>query len=1038
MKNSLIYIFLKHKVAPNLLMAIMILTGIWALSNINVQFFPNFQIPFITVNSVWPGANAKDVERSVTNPIELQLKNLENVKRISSSSSQNLSSINVEFDYGTDMLEAISKVRDEVGMISNLPDNLEKPIIKKQDSFEIVASLILYGPENLETLKYLAYKYKKELLAKGINKINVRGIPKKEINIEFPSVTLYQLQKSIPDIASNIKSINSDISAGLVGQDYISQPLRSENKKTTIQELQELNILSNQSIEPIKLGSIANIYSTPKDDDVLLFYENSPAIELVLMRQENENALKSANKLYDWLQENKQQSDPGIKIKVYNEYWQLIKERIQVLLKNGLGGLILILIALFIFLDRRVAVWISAGIPISFLAAITILYLSGGSINMISLFALIMSLGIIVDDTIVVGEEALTNTTESNLPLATAIYNGAYKMVAPISAASLTTIAAFIPLLVVGNIIGAIIKVIPFVIIFVIIASLLECFLVLPGHLYHSLKNPIIHKKNTLSTSIKTKFDYFTNHTFKKMLIVSLNYKISTIILSLCLFVISIILVTTGRIPFNFFPSPEGRILSAEIQFISGTSEDKKQYFIDELLKTLKITNKKLSKNDEPFVETILVSRNTTSILDRNSIKKGSNYTSIQLETRAPELRELLNKEFIDEWEQKIKIPEYVENFYIYVPESGPPGKDLDIVITSKNDNISDLQGSVTEIKNIIKNFTGLYNIKSDLGSLHKEIVFDLTNEAKSIGLNTSYVGNQLRAALNGSIINTFYTKDESIDIKVLLSKKERDNTAVLQNLPIFISPNNASPLSSIITLDSEVLPDTYTHLNNQLTTHVTSSINNKLNSADAIIKKLNKDVLPTLSKKYNVNFSFVGKAEEQSETFSDMLKGLILGVALVYIILAWVFKSYGWPIIVLTTVPLGLTGAIFGHMLMGIDLTILSIFGLFGLSGIVINDSIILINEYNSIKNGKSLQSAIVQATIRRLRPIFLTSLTTVVGLIPLLMESSLQAQFLIPMATAIAAGLAYSAILILFFIPSVLFIYESRKNNKVLRTHN
>ena len=653
--------------------------------------------------------------------------------------------------------------------------------------------------------------------------------------------------------------------------------------------------------------------------------------------------------------------------------------------------------------------------------------MSGGSINMISLFALIMSLGIIVDDTIVVGEESLTNT--KHMPLGQAIEHGAKKMLAPITAASLTTIAAFIPLLVIGNIIGAIIQEIPFVVICVILASIVECFLVLPGHLYHSLnKQKAIDKKISIRQKIQNNFEIFTQTTFKTLVKKSIKHRWTTIVFSLALFVISISLVVTGRVPFNFFPAPEGRLFSSEIQFISGTNQQNMDKFINHLLTTLNATNALISEPGEPIAETILVYKNTSSYLDPFSSNTGSNYASIQVETRPPELRSTNIDDFIVEWDKKIIIPEFVENFSIAVPKSGPPGKDLDIVIISLNDNVVDLQNCIADLTTIITDYNGLYNIKSDLGASHKELLFSLTKEARAMGLTQKMVGSQLRSALNGEPIQTFYKKDQSVEVWIRLAENERNNTNILQNFPIFLDQGPPSPLKSIINITDEIQPDSYTHLNNQLTTHLVASINSKLITADKIINELKVNHLKKLESKYNVKFDFVGKAEEQAETFSDMLNGLILGIILIYIILAWVFASYGWPLIVMAAIPLGLTGAIFGHMLMNIDLTILSIFGLFGLSGIVINDSIILINEYKNIHNTMPISKAIVEAAIRRLRPVFLTSLTTVVGLIPLLLETSLQAQFLIPMATAIAAGLAYSTMLILFFIPSMLYVYESR----------
>ena len=452
-KQDIIGLFAQHKVAANLLMIMMILVGILALSKLNTQFFPSFALDIITVRTEWSGASAEDVENGVTVPMEQELRNLDNLHKISSTSATGVSSITLEYEEGTEMESAVEKVKSAVALVRNLPPDAEDPVITRVTRYEPIARVLVTGQTDLGELRHLAYRMRDELLAKGISKIEIQGLPKEEIGIQIPSAKLQELGLSLDQIAQRIKTQSRDLPAGFVGRADISRQLRSLDQRRSVIGYEQLPLSIDQAGNQIKLGEVATIERRPRHGETTLGFQGQPAVELDLQRAESMDALKSAGILASWLDETRSQLPQGIELKVFDQSWQLIKERITLLLTNGGGGLVLVIAILFLFLHGRVAFWVTMGIPVSFLAALAVLYFTGGTINMISLFGLIMALGIIVDDAIVVGEDALTHYQSGEASLEAA-EGGARRMLAPVWSSSLTTIAGFVPLMTVGGVIG--------------------------------------------------------------------------------------------------------------------------------------------------------------------------------------------------------------------------------------------------------------------------------------------------------------------------------------------------------------------------------------------------------------------------------------------------------------------------------------------------------------------------------------------------------------------------------------------------------
>ncbi len=1019
--NHLLGIFARHKVAPNLLMAIMLLAGLLSLTRLNTQFFPNFELDMITVSVVWSGASAEDVEQAITIPLEQRLRLVDNLKQMSSSSAAGTSGVTLEFEDGADMTLAMEQVRKQVDSFTALPPDAESPRISQLVRYESVARLLVSGLADGQDLRYWVRRFEQQLLERGIDKVDIEGLPEESLIIELPSLKLLELGMGLPQVAERLRANSQDIPAGLSGRADGTREVRSLEQRRSPGELAGLPLLEAPGAH-LTLGDVARIERRIPEGAETLSLDGERAAVLVLRRSEQGDSLESARILQDWLDEVRPTLPPTLRVEVFSERWQLIKQRILLLLENGASGLLLVLIILYLFLSPRVAFWVAVGIPVSFMATLAVMYLSGESINMISLFALIMALGIIVDDAIVVGEDAQAHFDMGEDPL-TASEGGARRMLAPVLASSLTTIAAFLPLLLVGGRMGNIMSAIPMVIIAVIIASLIESFFILPGHLRHAFVHAHRGHKTALRRRLDDGFAHFRDRLFRPLARLALVYRGLTLALAAAMLILAVGLVVSGKVGWRFFPSPESTTIYANIRFVAGTGSDKVDRFLEHLEQALEQTIEDL---DEQVVDTWYVRHASTT--GQGRAIRGERNGSIYVELVDSDQRRMRNREFMEQWKQRVVLPDAVESFTLTSRRVGPSHKDLTVRLYGSDARAMKL--GALSLEAALKDMPGVSAIDDDLPYGYEQRVFALSADGEAAGLSLEDLGQQLRAALNGIILQRFQQGADEVDVVLQLPRSETDYLMNLDALPIRLPDGGFAPLGSLVSWRSQQGFENLRHADGRLAVEVTADVDEAVNSVAAIQKELRRNLLPELASRYGVETSLEGGAARERETLSDMKLGVYVALGLIYLVLAWVFSSYGWPLLVMMTIPLGLTGAIFGHGIMGMPMTLLSLFGFFALSGIVVNDSIILVSFYRHLRQqGIAVHEALVEAACQRLRAVLLTSLTTIAGLTPLLFETSRQAQFLIPMVVSIAFGLAYATLLILFVIPALLSIYEDSR---------
>ena len=1016
-RNDFIGLFAQHKVAANLLMVIMLLAGAWGLSNLNVQFFPNFEVEVVNVRTQWSGASSEDVERSITIPLEQTLRTSDGLDKMTSTSSQGLSLITLEFPEGTDMGAATDRAEELVNAVRNLPSDAEATEVTHVVRYEPVARLLVHGPQDIRELRPLVRRIERELLERGIAKVTITGLPEDELAIQIPQAALGDLGLSLGEVAARITAESRDLPAGTVGRDDVGREVRTLNQRRTELEFEQLALLAERDGRLIRVGDVAEVERRARPNQVALEYRGQPTVELQLLRSATSDSLVSAGIMQDWLAEARGRYPPDVSLTVYDERWTLIQDRINLLLKNGLGGLLLVVGILFLFLNGRVAFWVTVGIPVSFMATLAIVYLAGGSINMISLFALIMALGIIVDDAIVVGEDALTHyqTGEGSLEAAE---GGARRMLAPVMSSSLTTVAAFIPLFAISGFIGKFLGDIPFVIVCVIIASLIESFLVLPGHLRHSFKGLQHAAPGRFRQRWDAGFAHFRDHYFRRLVSWAVDNRFAIVAIALAFVIVLVGLLRGGRMGFSFFPNVEGNVIVASVTFVAGTPPQRVEDFAEQMEGALYATDEALGGG---LVQVANVALGRGFFSNGRQEQKGDQFASVSVELIPSDGREVRNEAFIEAWESRLKRPPGLEYLTITSRTGGHPGRDLEIRLTGQDATV--LKQAALQLSDTLTAIPGVQAVEDDMPYGQQQLVFRLNPLGESLGLSVEDVGRQLRAAFDGELAQIFNEGDDEIEVRVMLPDSERHRLSALEDFSVFLPAGETVPLLSLVELEERRGFKAMRHAEGRLAVTVFADINKKIANANAVRGQLRTEVLPSMVQQHDLSWEFTGRAEDQRETADDMKRGALFALAMIYIVLAWVFGSYGWPLVVMAIIPFGVVGALYGHFLMGITPTILSMFGLFALSGIVVNDSIILVVFYKQLREkGMAVREAIVEAACQRLRAVLLTSLTTIAGLLPLLFETSLQAQFLIPMAVSISFGLAFSTFLVLLLVPTLL----------------
>ncbi len=1014
----MIALFARHPTAANLLMAAMLVVGLLALGRMNKQFFPDFGVDTIVVSVAWPGAGAEDVDNAIVQALEPEVRFLDRVKAVISNSQEGLASIGVDFEAGTDMQAALADVEAAVSRVTTLPEESEPPWIRRVVRYENLLRIVIAGDPPERTLKSWALQIRDGLIRAGVDEVETVGSRDEWILVEADQRDLLALDLPISEISSRIAGASRDIPGGDTGGRSVSR-VRALGLARTAEEIAAVEVRAFPDGRRLTLGEVAEVSEAWNDNQPRVYFNGRPAVELIVKRATTADALETAEAASQLLEAFAPTLPPGITIHRYDEAAELIDQRIDLLVRNGLGGMAIVLVVLFVFLNARTAMWVAAGIPAALLAAMALAWALGHAINMIILFGTILAIGLVVDDAIVVAEHAETRARRGDDPLQAAM-QGARRMAGPVFSSSLTTIAAFLPLILIGGIIGQIIREIPIIVVLALVMSLVECFLVLPGHLRHSLAATAAAAEGRASR-FRRRFDEgfrrFREGPFRRLVARALVHRYLVLALAIGFFLVSLGIAASGRIGFTFFPSVEPNNVFANLRMVPGATREET---LERLLQIERGAHAAAEASGDPgLLHISLVVEGVERSGGPGFRQSGDTVGSVVVQLVDADKRDMRTEAFVQSWRAHIGPVIGADSLTVRAPTAGPPGRDIDVRLSG--DSLDDLKAAAGQVKALLASYPGVSAIGDNLAYGSREMQIRVTPAGHAMGFDIARAGNQIRRALEGDVALRFARGEEEVEVRV----RQKEDPGGLGALYLFGPGGTEVPLGAVATVTPSSGYDVIRRERGRREVSVTAEVDESVTTNNIVLAALGRDGIAKIAGDAGLEWRFAGKAEEQAETFADMGVGAAIGLAGMFLVLAWIFGSYSRPVAVLAIVPLGFIGVSLGHFFTGFDLTILSMIGMIGLSGIVINDSIVLIVAITDHeREGKPVHQAIEDGTCDRLRAVILTSLTTISGLLPLCFETSLQAQFLIPVALTIVAGLTMATLLVLFVMPAMLAV--------------
>ncbi len=1015
----MIEVFARHRVAANLLMIMMILIGLWAIRVMPSQLDPPIVFPMVFVEVVWVGAGAEDVEKLVTIPIEQQLRTVNGLKELSSRTDNGATAIYVEFDYGTDMTLALDQVKQRVANIRNLPPEIEPPVVRRFVDLEPITVLQITGAADLSELIPLVRGFERDLLGRGIEAVRYDGLPAEEIALLVAGKRLTEIEMTLDELAAEVARASRDVPAGSVGRGQGTLQLRSLDQRREARGFEELLIETGDRL--VRVGDLAEVVRRAQRGQPVVRRNGQPAVEMVLLRDTAADAYQADRTVDAWLEETRERLPEGMSISVSQDIWTLLGAQLDMIVKNAATGLALVVVMLLAFLSGRVAWWVMLGIPVSFLMALALFHLGFGyGISIIALIGFVMALGIVVDDAIVVGEDAATLHQQGATPLEAAL-GSARRMWVPVATSSLTTLAAFIPLLLFGGPMGDVVLTLPTVLLCIILASLAECFLVLPAHLKHSLGKPV----RAWEQHFRQRFDgamlRFREQRFMPLVRRALTCPGATVCAALGGMMIVISLIASQHVGVALVTGFDIESVTANVAFSATASDADKRRFIEHLETELAAVQRRTGGNN------LLdwVTRENLAELNQER-KEGEQYASIEAYYAYEEQRTVAPQRFVDDWRDRIARPAYVEQLVVEV-DGGQNNGQPDMELRLSGDDLESLKAGAEELAGALAAFPGVSNVIDDLPYGREQIIFEINPTGRTLGLTSHAIGAQLRAAYSGSRVQIFNDDHTELEVRAALPDAERDDLGRLKQFPVRTADGSFVPLGNVATLYNRRGIDLIRHNDGRLAVTVSADVDPEVANALAITRKLEQDVVPEILRRHDLSFGLGGKSLDDQILLETMALGAVLTLILIYLILTWVFASFLWPLAIMTAIPFGLTGAILGHWITGWDIGAMSLLAFFSLTGVVVNDSIVLVSFFRRrLEDGEPLLTALEEAVRARFRAVLLTSLTTIAGLTPLMFETSSLAFYLAPIAVTLCFGLALATTLVLLVVPALIVLLE------------
>lgn len=1045
--------FANNHAAANILMIFFIMAGLGTVTSMVRETFPTIDPRIISITVPFPGASPEDVESGITRRIEEAVIGVQGVERVESNAQEGVGSVTIELEEFVDGDEVLSDIETEVDAIQDFPpENAEDLSIVKVKARGDVLTLVVHGDVEPIVLRDWAEIIEDQLLSlPTVSLASISGTPEREISIEISEDQLRQYDLTLGQVAEIVQAFTVDLPAGTLRTNSAEILVRVQERRYYGSEFTNIVIRSNPDGSLLRLGDIATIRDGFADKDVLNLYNGQPAVFVDISRSESQDVLRIEQEIRAYVKSLELPEEIGVS--VWKNQTDILKDRISLLARNAILGYALVFVALLLFLDLKLAFWTSLGIPISFLGGIFIASLFGVSMNMISLFALIVVLGIVVDDAIVTGESIFTEQEKGG---SHPTQRGVNLIKAPVTIGVLTTIAAFSPLVFSTGTLGQILLPIPIVVISVLFLSLIEAFLILPAHLQNPTKWSIgflAWLQEQVSKGLETVINKIIvpfAHT-----VMAARYVFLLIVMFIC--ALPVFLMASGQIKFIFFPQIESDEIRVSLEMPVGTPYEMTKAYTDQLIQAFEQVVAEESGQDADGARSRAASPSSSpssssgsggpdqTIYKNMAVSIGlsfgnrggpnstasssiaSHLSEITVELVPSAQRSISASVLARRWRQNLgEIPQAEKIAFESSLVSG--GADINIELSHRDSDV--LEAASEQIKRQMQQMELLSEVVDSLEPGKKEFVFELTDAGMAAGLTPLDVGRQLRDAFEGREVDRVQRGSSEVEVTVRYTKDRRESLSTIEDIRLRLPGGDRAPVSVMTTIRERYSPSVIKSVDGRQVVSITADVDKSQSTPDEAIAAIVENFIEPMQDRYpGLSYALAGQNKDQQEDLATLGKNMLIALMIIFVLLTSQLRSYSKPFIIMMAIPMGIAGAIYGHILLGFTLSFVSLFGVVALTGVVINDSVVLVDYYNALlrDNPKmSAHDAAIGALQRRFRPILLTTLTTSLGLLPMLLETSLQAQFIIPMAVSLAMGILFASVMLIFTVPALLVIFE------------
>ncbi|OEY73254.1 multidrug transporter [Salegentibacter salarius] len=1011
-KEGAIAFMARNSIAANLLMIILIGGGIWTMFNIQKEVFPQFQLDYVEVNVVYPGAAPAEVEQGILLPVEEAIRGIQGIKEITSTANEGSGNILIELVAGTDRMQAFQDIDQGVRRIQTFPDDIERPQVNLQARQRDVMEIAIYGESDIWTLRILAERLRNRLLGDPqITQVEIGNVPDYVTHIEIPRHNLRQYNLTLGQVADIVAQSSEDVPAGAVETHSGEILLRMKERKQWAKEFGDITIVSSPSGARVSLQDIATITDGFEETGFHGQFNQSPSVDLSIYRIGDQSPLDIEETVLEIMEDF--QLPPGVQFRIDSNSAEDYRERLSLLTENGIMAIVIVLVILALFLEYRLAFWVMMGMAISFIGGIIFLPLFGLSINMISMFGFLVVLGIVVDDAIVVGEN-IHEYRQKGLSAIDAAIAGTKDVSKPVIFSILTTIIAFVPLLFMPGETGKFWWPLPAVVIVILAVSLLEALFILPSHLGHLKEKKTkgwTARLEKLQESFAKGYERIIDKYYRPLLDLCLKYRYITLSAAVALLLIVGGYGYSDHMGMIMMPEVAADEIEAGVRLPVSTTPEQAARVAEE------ITESTRRMFDEHNLYEVAEGVKTNV--------RGQNFIDVEIVMLPPDERDMSARELIALWRDNIGDIAGVDQI-TFEAERGPGGYQQDISVDLSHADINVLEQASKTFLEQMEAFENTRDLNDNYDKGKVQYDFKLLPEGRNLGLTSNEVGRQVRDAFFGALAMRQLRSTNKIEVRVKLPLEERRDIDNLESFLVRTPTGVEVPLLDVVEVEQREAFTSINRRDGRRVVNVGMDVEPS-NAVSQVLASVQNEVLPLLRADYpGLTWSFEGSQADMRESTNSLWSGFSMAMLIIYALLAIAFSSYSQPIIVLSAIPFGIVGAVIGHILLGYDLSVVSLMGVIALSGVVVNDSLIMIDYANKQRETSSVYEAIHEAGLRRFRPIMLTTLTTFGGLTPIILETSSQAEYLIPMAISLGFGIVFATSIILVIVPCLYLVLE------------